>query len=170
MNGRAFLLFLRGRRAIATSHSIQTALPHPSQQTLCRFTNYSRAHRIRYSRLSSQLTEERFNASLGCNSYCNIFPECHDQEPASLSQSPSDLTTVLSCCKFSACLQGTRHAEPYHSAFAAASFRISSVLFRKFLGFFFTLCQNSPCRGSASTHLASISAFFSSVPCCSKNL
>jgi hypothetical protein len=57
-----------------------------------------------------------------------------------------------------------------YSATPAAVFKISSTLFLAFLGSLFTACQISPCLGSASATLDSTSCFFSSVPCCSRNL
>jgi hypothetical protein len=54
--------------------------------------------------------------------------------------------------------------------FTATSFSTSSVPRYAFAGSFATACHTSPCRGSQATHLATTSACFSSVPCCSKNL
>jgi hypothetical protein len=57
-----------------------------------------------------------------------------------------------------------------YSALLAASLSTSSTPNLAFFGSLLTLCQISPCFGSANAALASTSAFFSSVPCCSRNL
>lgn len=59
---------------------------------------------------------------------------------------------------------------PRYSATFAAIFNTSSTLCLANFGSFLTACQTSPCLGSAMPTLANTSAFFSSVPCCSRNL
>lgn len=61
-------------------------------------------------------------------------------------------------------------ADSAYSALLAASFSTSSTLNRAFFGSFLTLCQTSPCLGSAIAALLNTSAFFSSVPCWHRNL
>ena len=62
------------------------------------------------------------------------------------------------------------HPAAAYSAFVTATFNMFSIPVRAYFGSFAIDCHISPCFGSAKMTLLMTSAFFSSLPCCKRNL